>query len=112
MHSGFDVLAMVMQFQSIVRWEELPYIIIELNNLGLTDKELKKLSYQEWCKNPGLVASHFQCKVEVFLKEMILDGPLGKAKYDTMCIKFQEKGSPQVHKNVFSMHQILKTNLP
>ena len=30
-----------------LRCEELPYIINKLNNLGLSDKELKSLSYQE-----------------------------------------------------------------
>ena len=30
-------------------WEELPYIINKLNNLGLSDGELKNLSYQERC---------------------------------------------------------------
>ena len=38
---------------------------------------------------------HFHYKVEVFFKEIILDGPLGKTKYYTICIEFQEKGSPQ-----------------
>ena len=28
-------------------WEELPYIINKLNNLGLSDKELKNLCYPE-----------------------------------------------------------------
>ena len=28
---------------------------------------------------------------------MILDGPLGKAKYNTMCIEFQEKVSSQIY---------------
>ena len=28
-----------------LRWEGLPYIINKLNNLGLSDEELKKLSY-------------------------------------------------------------------
>ena len=30
-----------------LRWEELPHIINKLNNLGLSDKELKNFSYQE-----------------------------------------------------------------
>ena len=50
-----------------LRWEELPYIIEKLNNLGLSDEELKNLSYQERCnllnKNPVLVARYFQYKV-------------------------------------------------
>ena len=46
-----------------LRWEELPYIINKLNNLGLSDKELENLSYQEGCNllsnNPVLGARHF-----------------------------------------------------
>ena len=55
----YDVLAMVKQlgiptfFLTLscadLRWEELPYIINKLNNLGLIEEELKNLSYQEWC---------------------------------------------------------------
>ena len=83
-----------------LRWEELPYIINKLNNLGLSDEELKDLSYQERCNllnnNPALVARHFQYKVEVF-KEITLDGPLGKTKYYAIRIEFQERGSPHVY---------------
>ena len=39
------------------------------------------------------MAKHFQYKVEVFFKEIILDGPLGKTKCDAVDIKFQEGGS-------------------
>ena len=52
----YDVLAMIKQlgipkcFLTLsctdLRCEELPYIINKLNNLGLSDKELKNLSYQ------------------------------------------------------------------
>ena len=84
-----------------LRWDELPYIINKLNNLDLSDEELKNLSYQERTKllneNPVLVARHFQYKVQVFFKELILDGPLGKTKYYALRIEFQERGSPHVH---------------
>ena len=50
------VLAMVKQLRvptyfltlscADLRWDELPYIINKLNNLGLTEQELKNLSYQ------------------------------------------------------------------
>ena len=92
------------------RWEELPYIINKSSNLGLGDKEFKNLSNKERCNlpnyNPALVAKHFQYKVEVFFKEIILDGPLGKTKCDAVHIKFQEGGS---HISIFqyrlSMHK-------
>ena len=107
----FDVLTMVKQlgiptyFLTLscadLRWEELPYIINKLNNLGLSDKELKNLSCQERCNllnnKPVLVARHFQYKVEVFFKEIVLDGLLGKTKYYAIFIEFQEQGSPHVH---------------
>ena len=46
---------------------------------------------------PELVAGHLQYKVEVFFKEIILDDPLGRAKYYAIRIKFQGMGSPHVH---------------
>ena len=67
---SYDVLAMVKQLgiptyfltlsYADLRWEELPYIIInKLNNLGFSDEELKNLSHQELCNllnyNPVLV---------------------------------------------------------
>ena len=75
-----------------LRWEELSYIINKLSNLGLSDEELKNLNYQESYNllnnNPVLVARHFQYKVEIFFKEIILDGPLGKRKYYAIRIEF------------------------
>ena len=46
---------------------------------------------------PVLVARHFQYKVEVFFKDIILDGTLGKTKYYAIRIEFQERGNPHVH---------------
>ena len=39
----------------------------------------------------------FNIVFEVFFKDIILDGPLGKTKYYAICIEFQEKDSPHVH---------------
>ena len=78
-----------------MRWDELPFIINKLNNLGLNDEELKNFSYQERTKllneNPVLVARHFQYKIQLFFKELILDGRLGKTKYYALRIEFQER---------------------
>ena len=53
-----------------LRWEEILYIFDKLNNTGLSDEQLKHLSYQQRCSllnnNPVRVARHFQYKVEVF----------------------------------------------
>ena len=35
--------------------------------------------------------------MQVFFKEIVLDGPLDKTKYYTLHIEFQERGSPHVH---------------
>ena len=84
-----------------LRREELPYTINKLRNLRLSDYELKNLSYHERCnllnKNALLVARHFQYKVYVFFKEIILDGLLGKTKFYTISNEFQERVTPHVH---------------
>ena len=92
-----------------LRWEELPYIINKLKNLDeLSGEKLKKLSYKDRCNllnnNPVLVARHFQYKVEVFFKDIILDGPLGKTKYYAIRIEFQERSSPHVHSFIWILN--------
>ena len=107
----YDVLAMVKQLAistyfltlscADLTQEELPYIINKLNSLGLSEEEPKNLTYPERCNllnnNPVLAARHFQYKVEVFFKEILLDRPLGKIKYYAVLIEFQERGSLHVH---------------
>ena len=84
-----------------LRWEEVPYIIIKLKILEFSDKQLRNLSYQEWCNllnnKPVFATRSFQYKVEVFFKEFILDGPLAKTKHCAMWIEFQEKDKAHVH---------------
>ena len=77
-HFLYDVLAMQLGIRTYfltlscadLRREEIMYIFDKLNNLGLSDEELKHLSYQERCNllnnNPVRVARHFQYKIEVF----------------------------------------------
>ena len=124
----YDVLAMVKQlgiptyFLTLscadLRWEELPYIINKLNNLGLSDEELKNLSYQEKCNrlniNPVLVARHFQYKLEVFLKKSYLMVLWGNLIFHIMLFVLNFKkgiAHMSIHIYGFSMHQILKTKL-
>ena len=82
-------------------WDELPHIIKKFNNLNLTNEEIRNLRYQQRTKllndNPVLVGRHFQYKVEVFFKEIVLDRPLGKTKYYALHIEFQERRNPHVH---------------
>ena len=59
------------------------------------------MAYHQRCEllnsNPVLVARHFQYRVEVFFKEIIIDGPLGKTKYYAIRVEFQVRGLPHVH---------------
>ena len=79
-----------------LRWNELIYIISNLSETNISEDEINKLIYQERCKilnsNPVLVAQHFQYRVEVFFKEIVLDGPLGKTKCYAIRVEFQAKG--------------------
>ena len=47
--------------------------------------------------NPVLLAQHFQYRVEVFFKVIVINEPLGKVKYHAVRIEFQVRGSPHVH---------------
>ena len=107
----YEVLAMVKQQEiptyfltlscADLIWYELLYIINRLNNLNLNDKEIRNRTYQQQTKplndNPVLVTKHFQYKLQVFFKEIVPDGPLGKTKYYALRIEFQERGNPHVH---------------
>ena len=47
--------------------------------------------------NPVLLARHFQYREEVFFKEIVSDGPLGKIKHYTIKVEFQVRGSPHIY---------------
>ena len=61
---------------------------------------MKNLRYQDKSNflnsTPLLAARHFQYRIELFFKEIITDGPLGKTKYYAIRIELQERGSPHV----------------
>ena len=84
-----------------LRWNELVLIISKLNGETLSEEDIKNLSYYDRCKilnnNTVVMAKHFQYRVEVFFKEIILDGPLGKVKCYAIRVEFQFRGSPHIH---------------
>ena len=47
--------------------------------------------------NPVLVAHHFQDRVQVFFKEILFVGPLGKTSYYVYRVEFQIRGSPHIY---------------
>ena len=63
-----------------LRWNELVEIISNFHRLDFIDNVIKNMTYQERCntlnKNPVLVAGHFQYRVEIFFKVIVLNGSL------------------------------------
>ena len=88
-------------------------IISKLNRLNLSDKDIDTLSYFDRCKilysDPVLLARHFQYRVEVIFKEIVLDGPIGKVKYYVIRVEFQFRGSPHVHSFVWIVNAPILT---
>ena len=66
------------------------------------------MTYQERCntlnKNPVLVARHFQYRVEIFFKVIVLHGPLGKTSYYAIRVEFQVRGSPHIHSFIWILN--------
>ena len=88
---------------SDLRWNESVEIILKLNTLALTKENVEGLNYFEKCNilnsNAVLLARHFQHRVEIFFKEILIirDGPLGKVKYYAILVEFHFWGSPHIH---------------
>ena len=72
-------------------------IISKLNWLNISDEDINQMYYQGRCdtlnKNPVLVVTHFQYRVEMFFKTIMLNGPLGKINYYAIRVEFQVRGS-------------------
>ena len=114
----FEVLTMVKQLGiptflmtlscADLRWNELVEIISKLNRLDFSDDVIKNMTYQQrWNtlnKNPVLVAGHFQYRVEIFFKVILLDGPLGKTSYYAIHVEFQVRGSPHIHSFIWILN--------
>ena len=113
----YEVLAMVKQlglpnfFMTLscadLHWNELISIIATLNQEKITEDDINNMDFFERCKylnlNPVLLACHFQYRVEVFFKVIVVDGPLGKVKYHAIRVEFQVRGSPHIHSFLWIM---------
>ena len=107
----YEVLAMVKQlglptfFMTLscadLHWNELISVISTLNGNKTTDADIDSMEFFERCRfinlNPVVLARHFQYRVEIFLKVIIINGPLGKVKYHAIGVEFQVRGSPHIH---------------
>ena len=69
----------------------------------MSEEDTENLTYHDRCRllnsNPVFVKRHFQYRVEVFFKEIVADGPLGRTKYlhYAICVEFQVCGSPNAN---------------
>ena len=85
-----------------LRWNKLVEIISKLNSLGPTKENVEGLNYFERCNilnsNAVLLARHFQHRVEIFFKAILIirDGPLGKVKYYAIGVEFQFRSSSHI----------------
>ena len=105
-----EVLAMVKQlglpkfFMTLccadLRWNELISIISAFKGEILKEEAINRLDYFQCCSylnlNPVLLAHHFQYRVEISFKTIVLDGILGKVKY-AIRVEFQLRGGPHIH---------------
>ena len=91
-------------------WNELVGIFSKLNSLGFIKENVEGLNYFERCNilnsNDILLAQHFQHRVEIFFKEILIirDGPLGIVKYYAIRAKFQFRGSKHIHSFLWALN--------
>ena len=93
----------------LIWWNELVSIISKLNGLNLLQEDvISNIDCFQRCEirnsNPVLLARHFQYGVEVFFKEIIIDGPFGKVKYYAIRVEFQFRGSPCIHSFLWAIN--------
>ena len=43
------------------------------------------------------MARYFPYRAEIFFKEIVIDGPIGKTKCNAILVEFQIRGSPHIH---------------
>ena len=69
--------------------------------MEIPDKEISKLNYQEQCNILNsyqvLVVRHFQHRVEMIFKIIVLGGSSGNTNYYAIRVEFQVRGSPHIH---------------
>ena len=86
---------------------ELVYMIAKLNGI---DIDVENIDYFRRCnilnQNPVLTARHFQYRIEVFFKEILLHekSPVGHIYNYVIKIEFQFRGSPHCHSFLWSLN--------
>ena len=67
----------------------------------LLEDSINEMDLFETCRclnlNPVVLARHFQYRVEIFFKVIVLIGLFGKIRYHAITVEFQVRGSPHIH---------------
>ena len=110
----YDLLGMIRQLgpctwfvtlsAADLKWPDTIKIISEQQGKNLTDEDIQQLSWKEKSQflrsDPVTAVRHFDNRVELFLKYILLNEelkPLGKITDYKFRIEFQRRGSPHVH---------------
>ena len=69
--------------------------------MNFSESDITDFSYQYRCillnSSSVLVTKHFQYHAEVFFKEIVINDPLGKTRYDALSVEFQIPDSLHIH---------------
>ena len=110
----YDLLGMIRQLgpctwfltlsAADLKWSDTLKVIALQQGKSLSEQEIAELSWNERCdllrSNPVTAARHFNNRVQLFLKYILLNkqlNPLGNIKDYKYRIEFQQRGSPHVH---------------
>ena len=78
---------------SDLQCNELISVIAKLNRKNLEEDDINKMDffdqYHYLNLNPVVLTQHFQYRVEVFFKVIIVDGLPDKVKYHSISVEFQ-----------------------
>ncbi|XP_062600070.1 uncharacterized protein LOC134261665 [Saccostrea cucullata] len=110
----YDLLGMIRQLgpctwfltlsAADLKWSDTIKVLAQQQGKTLSDDEINDLSWEDRCdflrSNPVTAARHFDNRVQLFLKYILLNkqlNPLGNIKDYKYRIEFQQRGSPHVH---------------
>lgn len=110
----YDLLGMIRQLgpctwfltlsAADLKWTDTIKVLAQQQGKDLSDEDIENLSWEERCdflrSNPVTAARHFDNRVPLFLKYILLNkqlNPLGNITDYKYRIEFQQRGSPHVH---------------
>lgn len=110
----YDLLGMIRQLgpctwfltlsTADLKWHDTIHVICEQQGKQITGEDIDQLPWESraelLCSNPVTAARHFDNRVQIFLKNILLNkqlNPLGEITDYKYRIEFQQRGSPHVY---------------